>query len=73
MANTSLFEELSQWAYSDPLIYDGITAQQVGNLSDRETLLSLVKLMAERHQHTMRAYTKILEERPPSPFVVLNT
>jgi len=66
---TPLIEELQKWFRIDPLVYQCLTMQESTGLSDRATLVALVTMMADRHQHLEASYKNLLKRVPPSPYV----
>lgn len=61
----SLAAQLAPLMWTDSIVYGCLTAQQIESLSNEQTLIRMVKMMAERNEHTNRV-NQALSARVPS-------
>ncbi len=64
--NESLVAALSTWLHDDPIVYACLTHQKQAELSDRETLLEMVSLMADRHVVMSKKFMDCMAHLPAS-------
>jgi len=65
-----LMEELARWLYTDTLIYQCLKMQAETGLSDRNTLVALVTMMADRNAQIEQRLMDCMA-RLPAPIVRL--
>ncbi len=58
---SSLLDELHEQLWNDPLVYWALSLQVQEGLSDRDTLIRLVKQMAERDKRQSEQIKNLIE------------
>lgn len=60
-----LIQQLAALAWNDPIIYGCLNAQVAEHLTNEQTLIRMVKMMAERNEH-MNRLNQALSAHVPS-------